>query len=159
MRNNGLIFACAVAFAIISSGCGHGPNVPKTAAVHGYVKLDGKPVAGADVAFYCQTPGGRPAIGKTDAAGRFSLSTFGVNDGAIPGEHAVVISKFVFDSAINGSAAKAAATSSLPAGPMESAATKARPVVPLKYSKASESGLNAAVKPEGGEFIFDLTSR
>jgi hypothetical protein len=162
MRNDWLSFACWAAIIMILPGCGRGQNVPKTAAVHGCVKLDGKPVEGADVGFYYQGAGGRPAIGKTDVLGRYSLSTFGVNDGAILGQHAVVISKFVFGSGATGSAGQAtgnAGKSAPPPGPMELATTNAKSVLPLKYSKASESGLTVEVKPEGGEFNFDLTSR
>jgi hypothetical protein len=49
-------------------------------------------VAGASVAFLA--PGAsRHAVGTTDEAGKFQLTTFEPNDGAIPGTHVVTVSK------------------------------------------------------------------
>ena len=162
MRNDWLIFLCCLVGATILPGCGRGPNVPKTAAVRGCVRLDGKPVEGADVGFYCQIAGGRPATGKTDAEGRYSLSTFGVNDGAILGRHTVAISKFVFErdaNGRNGPIGDNGMKSAPSTGPMRLASAKARSALPQKYSNPSESGLTVEVKPEGGEINFNLTSR
>jgi lysophospholipase L1-like esterase len=56
----------------------------------GTVTLDGKPLEGATVAF---VQGATPvAVGKTDADGKFQLTTDGV-PGVPPGEYGVVISK------------------------------------------------------------------
>lgn len=143
------------------SGCSHAPNTPPTAPVHGCVTLKGKPIEGAQVAFFCQVPGSRPALGKTDAQGRFALSTFGVDDGAVPGRHTVVISKFAYDGKVNDPAPQATkngARSVAPLGPMTLGVPKAKSILPLRYSKTSESGLVAEVAPEGSEINFDLKS-
>lgn len=152
MRNACLILACGVVGAAVLVGCGRGPNVPKTVPVHGIVRLDGKPVEGAAVGFYSREPGSRASTGRTDADGRYSLSTFGINDGAIPGHNTVVISKFVPAGAQEGNAGP-------PAGPMSLEATRSKSVLPIRYSNPSESGLTAEVKPEGGQIDFDLTSK
>ncbi len=72
------------------AGCdtGHPDVVP----VSGRVTWEGEPVAGAQVTFI--TPGApRHGFGVTDAEGRFRLSTFGSEDGALIGTHTVTISQ------------------------------------------------------------------
>jgi hypothetical protein len=39
----------------------------------------------------------RAAVGKTDAAGNFQLTTFETNDGAVPGMHEVTVKKYTTD--------------------------------------------------------------
>ena len=58
--------------------------------VNGTVLLDGKPVAGATVMLIPRERG-RPALGKTDAQGKFTLSTYTQGDGALPGLHRVTV--------------------------------------------------------------------
>jgi hypothetical protein len=162
MRNDWLVVVCWVTIAAVLPGCGNGRNTPKTAPVHGCVKLDGKPVDGAQVGFYCQQAGGRPATGKTDAEGRYLLSTFGVNDGAMLGHHTVVISKFVFDRNATGSTGMTSGNQDKfapPSGMTNHISSEAKSALPWKYADVSQSGLTAEVKPEGGEVNFDLTSR
>jgi hypothetical protein len=52
--------------------------------------LQGKPLAGATLTFLC-AGAPRLAIGKTDTAGNYQLTTFEPNDGAILGEHVVTV--------------------------------------------------------------------
>jgi hypothetical protein len=69
------------------AGCGD--SNPKTAPVSGKVTYKGEPVPKVNVVY---TPAkGRPAQGTTDAEGKYTLSTFKSNDGAVPGEHKVAI--------------------------------------------------------------------
>src|SRR5437868_6640610 len=70
----------------ILAGCG-GP-----VQVRGRVLLDEKPVEGAAV-MLMPMRGGHPASGITDANGAFRLTTFKQNDGALPGEYKVVVSR------------------------------------------------------------------
>ena len=85
------------------AGCGEDPGVtdrPATVPVSGVVTLGGNPVEGATVTFHAgvpapgQTAQGNSAVGQTDAEGRFQLKTFEANDGAVPGEYVVTISKY-----------------------------------------------------------------
>ena len=76
-------------------GCGGGGEhgVAKTG---GTVTLDGKPVPELVVTFTPQAPasGGNPgksATGRTDAEGKFTLSTYQMGDGAIVGTHQVAV--------------------------------------------------------------------
>src|SRR5688572_26246860 len=65
---------------------------PERASVSGKVLRMGQPVAGATVVF--EPVGSTPAAsGETDAAGRFQLTTFDANDGAVAGEYKVSVRK------------------------------------------------------------------
>ncbi len=118
-------------------GCGRG--TPLTMPVKGIVTFQGSPLAEADVAF---TPeGGRPATGKTDAAGQFRLTTFRTNDGAMIGQHIVTVCKHV---------------------KRDPNATGAYfdyvQVTPEKFGRPNESPLRAEVTASGpNEFTFDMT--
>jgi len=78
---------------LLASVAGCGPARPATTRVSGLVSFKGAPVAEAYVNFI--PADGRPASGRTDAEGRFSLSTFVPGDGVLPGEHVVTVSKQV----------------------------------------------------------------
>ena len=85
MHYRGLIGGIGLA-VLTAVGCG-GRATPPTVPVSGQVIFAGKPVTDATITF---TPAsGRPATGSIDADGRFSLSTFGLNDGAVTGLHRV----------------------------------------------------------------------
>lgn len=78
-----------------AGGCGQRPPLVPVAGVvvHGTA-----PVPGASVCFLSDVPGGLPAAGKTDAAGRFHLKTYWRPskkelDGAAVGAYRVIISR------------------------------------------------------------------
>jgi hypothetical protein len=86
------------AFAIVL-GCGRSDPYA-TVPVSGVATCNGKPIANGVVNF---TPlpdqegrsegnRGRVALGKTDSEGRFTLTTYQNNDGAISGRHTVTVS-------------------------------------------------------------------
>jgi hypothetical protein len=60
------------------------------APVSGTVKLDGKPLAYADVTFQL-VEGGRPAVARTDENGHYELMFKRAQPGAIVGTHTVRI--------------------------------------------------------------------
>lgn len=88
---------CACAIALV--GCGGAEEEldrPATQPVTGVVTLGGKPVAGAQVQFY-STAGGEAAhnaFGRTDPEGRYNLTTFENDDGAVAGSYIVTVKKF-----------------------------------------------------------------
>lgn len=159
MRSFGLLFFYWMIVATFLVGCSRGLQGPPTAPVHGTVTFQGKPVEGAQVAFFCPQAGGRPAIGKTDAEGHYTLSTFGVNDGALIGRHSATISKFAFDRSTGASDQKPL---SPPLNYLPPDAAQGRLsagthyALPWKYSDVSQSGLTADVEPEGSEVNFNL---
>lgn len=123
---------------MISAGCGSGVDLPNTAKAEGTVTFENQPLAGASVSFIPAS--GRPASGFTDANGHFILRTFDADDGAIPGEHTVIISK------IDSSAPKS-----------DDMYAEAKSAIPEKYSDLKKSGLTASVKADGeNKFTFDL---
>lgn len=73
-------------------GCSRHPGRPETYPVTGKVTYKEQPVAGASVAFLA--PGAPTfAVGKTDDAGNFTLTTFEPDDGAVAGNHVVTVKK------------------------------------------------------------------
>jgi hypothetical protein len=125
-----------LALAALASlaGCGGG----KTAPVNGRVKFkDGSDVsvlAGYSLTF--EAEGGKTsAVGEVDRDGSFKLSTFGANDGAIPGKYRVAIEA--------------------PPNPdPDKPPTKSK--LPAKYSNLDSSGLTAEVKPGQNNIELEL---
>lgn len=75
-------------------GCGGNGN-PPTENVSGTVTLDGNPVEGATVAFIPDdSANGKPAVGRTDASGKFKLTSFESGDGAMLGSYKIQVDKY-----------------------------------------------------------------
>ena len=159
------LFGIALALGVLTLttvGCGGGSSFPDPVPVTGVVKLNGSPVDGATVTFMTKDGAGRSASGQTDGEGNFTLGTFSGDDGAIPGEYTVTITKSDSSSTdtidLDGEgdpgeayeAAMEAAGSAAEAGKVDTS-------LPAKYAKAEESGLNRSVGAEGkNHFEFDL---
>jgi len=84
-----------LAFALLAmlAGCRDGPQA--TYSVTGELTIRGKPAEGADLRFYeirGRTPGMARPYATTDSDGRFTVSTYGMNDGAPVGEYQVSVS-------------------------------------------------------------------
>lgn len=78
------------------NGCGSGPEgIPDGAPVTGVVTYNGSPVSGATVTFHPKS-GDRAAVAQTDAAGIYQLTTQAANDGALPGDYVVTVTKIEF---------------------------------------------------------------
>ena len=79
--------------ALLLVGCSGGPE--PTYPVHGVVTLDDQPLDGGTILFELAEPPDRgeryTARGTIDSEGRYQLSTFGENDGAVAGRHRVVV--------------------------------------------------------------------
>jgi hypothetical protein len=78
-----LLFALGVSVI----GCGDGR--PTRLQVSGQVLIDGQPLGHGYIRFVPR--GGRPAGGRLDEQGRFTLSSYGANDGIISGVHRVEV--------------------------------------------------------------------
>lgn len=150
-------------FVAFSVGCGGGAkDGPKTVPVTGTVTFKGQPVAGATVALSPKTAGLRAAVGITDAAGRFQLTTLTPGDGAMPGSYGVQIAK------IEGADAAAAPAVEDPIAASQRAAKEGKleplagpeavkDLLPVKYKSPNTSGLTAEVKQGANDLRFDLT--
>ncbi len=148
---NRLVVGCVILVCVgFAVGCGKAvdPNRPKTFPVSGTVTYKGQPVEGATIMF---VGGKRGAAGRTDASGKFSMTTFEANDGAIPGSYKVAISKTILEGA-----PPEGATGTKPG--VEPDSGKAKELLPEKYKDPAKSGLTVDVK-EGGvkDLKFDLT--
>lgn len=125
------------------AGCGGGQksDIPPRYPTTGVVNYKGQPVEGATVIFVGGgTKGSRSAAGRTDATGKFQLTTIDENDGCVEGNMQVVIIK-----------------SESPAEP-DPTTGKIPPMkvlIPTKYGDASTSGLEAGVK-KGAENHFEF---
>ena len=148
---------------LAAPGCGGGGDdverPHQVVPVSGVVTYKGQPVDGASVTFHPADGGGSPtapgkpaARAKTDSQGRFRLWTYDHDDGAVPGEHVVTVSKV-----------EIAAPDIDPDAPdfdAEQAPAELPPqyLVPEKYGSKATSDLRATVTPEGpnDDFTFEL---
>lgn len=90
MRN---FLAIGLFLSLILTGCGGGVDNPPCSPVTGTITRGTTPVANADVVFHPQGTGdvGKAGTGKTDANGKFTISTYGKDDGALVGKHHVTV--------------------------------------------------------------------
>ena len=140
-------------FFLVIAVCGCGSEKPATVKVSGTVTYKGEPVEGATVVFGSTSAGGRAAAGTTDSAGKFSLTTFEKDDGAIPGSYTVAISK---TETVGGMTADEEHAAISAGKEVRKAETIHK--LPEKYSNGLESGLKAEVKADGtNDFKFELT--
>ena len=139
----------ALSVCLLLSGCG-GTEHPGTYPVQGTVTFNGQPVADATVNFH---PVGqsRSSVGRTDAQGRYELTTFSSGDGAMPGEYRVAISKFELPPG-------AEAEDPEPPEELQSDAEALVPqnVLPERYASPDTSELTATVSVGPNTVDFDL---
>ena len=123
-------------------GCSQNEN-PELRQVKGTILYNGDPVGEAAVAFY-NDKSSRLASGRTDADGKFYLTSFNDNDGALPGEHTVVVSK-----------TESSAAEEAPKLSMDEAANVRQPkprivrkLLPAKYASVDTSPLKVTVEAD-----------
>lgn len=149
-------YLCAMILTGIAFGCG-GETVKRDPVykVRGVVTYKGKPVSGADVTFTCEEKG-RSAFGRTNDSGEYELTTFGSNDGAVAGKHAVAISKIPVP-ANTPTIAPTESDDYAPPGIGKSTdPVKPKSDIPEKYATAATSGLVAQVNSDG-ENVYDFS--
>ncbi len=138
---SGQVRRYGVLLAALLAGCGDGgqrSKIEKVVPVSGKLTYKGAPLPQHQVTFQ-PTDGRRPAIGVTDAEGKFTLGTNKVGDGAPPGASRVSV---VFTPP---------EIDSLNASPIENPAQLPKPKVkiPPKYGNVQTSGLTQDV-PDAG---------
>ncbi len=138
------------------AGCGR--SLPPCAPVSGRITLAGKPLAGAAISFVSDAAP-RFGLGRTDEAGNYSLTTFRSGDGAVVGEHRVVVlpSPRVV-------AAESGDPNALPTADTYRRLEQARvgggnAAIPPAYRAADSTPLRAVVKPGVNRFDFDVKPR
>lgn len=135
--------ALALVACAVLAGCGEGGK-EKVAKVSGKLSYKGAALANVTITF---TPAkGRPATGETDAEGKFKLSTFGKDDGAVFGKHKITLAD-----------KPAGGPPPMPGTP--EASTAAAPVdrFPAKYKDVNTTTLEFEVKSGSNTWEQDIT--
>jgi hypothetical protein len=164
------LFAAALTtfLGLALAGCGGSSDDaavadrPETSPVTGTVTYQGKPVEGATVSFLStvvpipgQPTDASSAYGLTDAQGTYRLTTFETDDGAVPGEYKVTITKI--QTPPPGAQVSMDDPNYNPDSPAQTAAARPVYLVPERYSDRGTSNLTATVKAGGGNTIpFEL---
>jgi hypothetical protein len=138
--------------AMASAGCSDGPtggsDRPDVVPASGTITYNGSAVEGATVVLVPEaSSGGYAASGLTDADGRFELSTFAPDAGAVPGKYKVSVTKI-----------EAPASAAGPEGGHDESETPPpKDLLPAKYKDAAKSELTAEIPADGtDELTFDL---
>jgi hypothetical protein len=135
-----LLAVCGAAMVIAAMGCG-GPvdGRPARVAFQARISLGGSPVDGA-VVVLSPRGDGDAASGITDAGGIVTFSTFGAQDGVVPGRYGVSVMKTLMVEVPTISPDDPAydpATAGL--------APKPKDLLPARYKNVSTSGLAIVV--------------
>lgn len=134
-----------VALLMTLSGCGGSGQLPELGQVRGTVTLDGQPLSSVEVAFH--PVDGRPAFGRTNAAGQYSLQYKPDTSGCKVGKNLVRI----------GNAEGEGDEPELEGDDLIQKPGQKRPVILERYNVKSE--LEADVQPGDNTFDFDLKSK
>jgi hypothetical protein len=143
-----LLFLCL----FFCFGCSGGSQLQGLVSVEGIVYFDGVPLADANIGFYPDNPENRTAAAKTNANGKFVMTTLNSGDGVAPGEYKVTITKF--------SDTKIKETNSAEEYVRESSKSKdnVKSLIPEKYGTFGHSGLTATIPQKGIKTLkFELT--
>jgi hypothetical protein len=159
MNKTSTLSAKVVGLLALVAFAGCGQSGPRTYPVTGTVMYQGSPVEGAMVSFSPVDPEGHAAFGTTDAQGRYALTSFQQNDGAVVGEYKVRVTKYGGTQAPVQLADRTQDTGGeMPADYRPEAATEAPParsVLPDKYAHAHSSPLTYTV--QAGENEYNIT--
>jgi hypothetical protein len=135
-------------------GCGGDPGKPRLGRVSGTVTYNGKPVTKGVVSFIpAGGPGiatGQSATGEIGANGSYQLTTFESGDGAVLGEHRVIVQAREEDPALKGRG--------MPV-PDKQGRINIKPpkyLVPQKYATTEQSPLSFTVKEGSNRYDIDL---
>lgn len=143
------------------SGCGSAATAARKSVfpASGTIKLNGAPLSDAVVTF-APTEGQPTAFGTTNADGKFTLTTYDLNDGAAAGNFKVVVTKTAEEGSASGSGeggdheaeAEAANKAHDAKGSDESLS-----LVPNAFSSFDTTTLTAEVKSTGeNSFTLEL---
>ena len=160
-----LLAACIL---VLASGCSRGRQYPPTHSVSGVVRVEGQPVVDAIVSFLPEN-GQYPANGRTDASGRYELTSFTRGDGAMEGSFRVTIVKYEEETedkpAVSGEKPAAEAESEetgnegyVPSGMVVSEYdTGPKNLLPKQYADQQKTSLTATVRADQNTIDFDLS--
>lgn len=159
---NSVVAAVAALGLFAMVGCSDGTTGGRRVPVHkvtGKVTLFGAPLPGAVVSFAPKA--GQPfAMGRTNDAGEFTMTTYDLGDGAAAGLFGVVISKYAPPADNNQAAASSHSTdvnakvSSSHNAKDADAATVG--LVPPQYSDSTTTPLTMTVEEKDNTVTFEL---
>lgn len=137
------------------AGCGGGSQRPPTYPVEGTVTIGGKPLADATITFRPDSSenGQRPANGKTDADGRYQLTTFSAGDGAMEGSYRVTVMQFEAVASEGTVADVDDESYTPPEGPSPTVKNR----LPKNLADPEQSGLTAKVEANASGSTIDFT--
>ena len=153
-------------FVLVLVGCSNSDS--RYTKVEGTVTYNQQPMEGANVTFLPVSAGenNEPAAGRTDAGGKFSLTSSKAvkgGSGILPGEYVVLVSKVVLPPDPDGEAFEQGTITyeELLDRRVKTAASReaaAKNVLPEKYSQRDKTDLKATVvSGKNSPFTFDLT--
>ncbi|MGL6196804.1 MAG: hypothetical protein ACRC2T_18485 [Thermoguttaceae bacterium] len=154
-KNILLVLICAVAVTFTAAGCGS-KKLKGLVPAEGVVFLDDAPLEGATVTFapVTLTNESRSASAKTDAAGKFKMTTLEPDDGVYPGEYLVTVVKKEANGPVPTQEDYLAAQNQ-----GRSIIVEYIDVVPSIYANAQTSGLSANITNKGDKKLeFKLTA-
>lgn len=125
-----LIGAIAALSLVQSAGCSDGR--PSRVPVSGQVLIDGQPLKYGQIQFIPDNA--RLSGGRLNSEGRFTLSCFDKNDGAVPGLHCISVTAGEFVSP-----------------------SQTRWHAPKKYASAATSGLTQQIDGPEDNLVINLT--
>ena len=133
-RKMGLTLVLTVTLAAVVAGCSGDPDAIAAVPAEGTVTLKGKPLESGTIQLYPDK--GRSASGSI-VDGKFTLTTYEANDGAVPGMHKVVVTAY---------------KEVKPKGATE---PEQKLITPEKYSNPDASTLTIEI-PTGGKKDLDI---
>jgi hypothetical protein len=142
-------------------GCGGGSDRPQTYPVSGTVMYNGEAVDGATVAFWTEGAP-RAATGVTDAEGKFQLSMYEANDGALAGNQVITVSKVEAGAAAGNDPSTdmmndASKMAEMMAANGPNGIKGPKSLLPEKYSKQETTTLKETVAADGeNSFVLQL---
>lgn len=153
---SGILLTTAFA-TLMFVGCGESVDRPPTFQVTGTVIYKDKPVEGASVSFWAEGSS-RAAQGITNAEGKFQLTTFDFNDGAIAGSHTVTISKTEAKQGNSNEEAMLEDPSQMAemAMGMNSEGGGPKSLIPAKYAIRNQTDLKAEVTEDASNNSFNF---
>lgn len=153
---SGILLTAALA-TLTFVGCGESDDRPPTFQVTGTVIYKDKPVEGASVSFWTEGSS-RAAQGITNAEGKFQLTTYDFNDGAIKGSHTVTVSKTETKQGGSNEEAMLEDPSKMAEMAMAAGGDAGGPksLIPAKYADRKQTDLKAEVTENEAENSFNF---
>lgn len=162
------LIAAALLMLVGGVGCSSGAEGANRIDVYpviGRVTMNGNPVANATVTFSPQAD--QPvAMGRTDASGNYSLTTYEADDGAAPGDYKVMVTKSAGGSKAGGApshdpndpqASSADPQAMHAAARTSSGENLSSSLLPQKYASKADTDLTASVTDgDSNKIDFDL---